>query len=157
GHEDAGVGHAGPVVALIESRLCGFQQEARRRGREVCVLQLLFGGGIESDGAESLGARPAVRGRNRDRFVKGAKRGCWRDFLQKFREIFFAGTKLGKAGGRGIAEVRLREPLDSLAVKAARVGRVATALGVAPKPIEGATPSAVATLPTRAAIKIGRA
>src|SRR5205814_1066455 len=53
-HDDPRICHAGPIVTLIERCLRGFQQKARRGRGEIRVLQLLFGGGIESDGAKRL-------------------------------------------------------------------------------------------------------
>jgi len=45
--------------------LSRFEQETRRRGGEVRVLQFLFRGCIERNRAKCLRARPAVLGGNR--------------------------------------------------------------------------------------------
>src|SRR5260370_31861220 len=124
-------------MTLIESGLRGFEKDARRRGREICVFQLLLGGGIKRDGAKRLRASPAVLRSNRDRLIKRTKRRRRRNFFQKLRGIFFAGPKFCEARSRGIAEVRLRETLDSFAVMAARARGISPGLGVAAKPIEG--------------------
>src|SRR5258708_26783914 len=114
-HNDPAVSHACAVVPLIEGRLRGFQQKARRRSRKVGGFQLLLSGGIKRNATKCLRARPAVSGGNRDRLIKRTERGRGRDFLQEFRSIFFTRTKLGEPGSSGIAEIGLPEALGSLA------------------------------------------
>src|SRR5439155_21411506 len=92
-HNDPRVSHASAIVALVESRLRGLEQKARRRSREIRVLQFLLGRRIECDGTERLRARPAVRSRNGDGFIKWTKRWRRRDFLQKLRRILFTWPK----------------------------------------------------------------
>src|SRR5271169_3045542 len=107
-------------MALIESGLRGFQQKARRGGREVRVLQLLFGRGIKSDGTQRLRASPAVSRRNWNRLIKRAKRWRRRNLFQKLCRIFLARTKFCESRRGRVPKIRLREPLDSLSVKTAR-------------------------------------
>jgi len=99
-------------VALVESGLSRFEQETRRRGREVRVLQFLFRGCIERNRAQRLRARPAVLrgtgiGSSNERSAGGG--GI---FSRNSAGFFFAWAQLGQARCRRIAEIGFGEPVD---------------------------------------------
>src|SRR5260370_36357184 len=135
-NDDPRISHPGAKVALLECCLRGFQQETRRRGREVGVLQLLLRGSIKGNRAQRLRASPAISGGNRNRLIKRTKRGRRRNFFQKFCGIFLAGTKFREPRECRIAEVRLRETLNGFFIVGAGVRGVPPALGIAAKPVK---------------------
>src|SRR4029077_13840841 len=136
GNDDAAVGYAGAEMALIEGGLRGFQQEARRAGSEEGVLQLLLGGSVESDGAESLRTGPAVGSSRRDRLIEGAQSGGWRNFIEQRYGIFFAGAEFRQAQRSGPAKIGLREALHRLAEIGAGSCGISSAFSVAPEPVD---------------------
>ena len=136
GNDDPRISHPSPKVALLECCLRGFQQETRRRGREVSVLQLLLRGSIKGNRAQRLRASPAISSGNRNRLVERTERGRRRNFFQKFCGIFLAGTKFREPRGCRIAEIRLGETLNGFFIVGAGMRRVPAALGIAAKPVK---------------------
>jgi len=96
------VRHACAVVALVERQLARFEQETRRRGCEVSVLQFLFRRSIERNRAKRLCARPTVLRSNWYRLVKRTKRWRRRNFLQNSAGFSSPGPKLGQARCRAL-------------------------------------------------------
>src|SRR5260370_36261675 len=77
-------------MTLIERRLSGLEEQARRAGRKICGLQLQLRGRIESDAAQSLGTCPPIHRGRRNGLVKGTQRRRRWNLRQKLRRIFVA-------------------------------------------------------------------
>src|SRR4029077_15048206 len=132
----ASVSHARRKMALSESSLRRGDQKARRGGGKISGLQLLLGGGVESDHAQRGGSLPAIRHGRRNGLVKRPqRRGRW-NLLQQLRGILFAGSKLGPGGGRPMAKIGFRETVDRLIVKTAGVRGGSFARAMAAEPVQ---------------------
>src|SRR6267154_2032714 len=123
-------------MTLIERRLRGLEEQARRAGRKICGLQLQLRGRIESDAAQSLGTCPPIHRGRRNGLVKGTQRRRRWNLRQKLGRIFVAGSKLVQAQSRMLAEISFRKTLRGHAEITASMGRASSPLGATAKPVK---------------------
>ena len=134
--------HARGEMALIESGLRGFDQKSRRIGGGEGGLEFEFGGSVEANRAEGLGAIPAISNAGGNRLVEGTQQRRRGNLREDISEIFFTGAKRFEAQGSVLSKIGGGETLRGFAIEGARVGRIAAALGFAAQPVESVVSAA---------------
>src|SRR5258708_34418821 len=104
-------------MSLIEGGLRSLDKITRRGGCSVCGFQLKVGGGVEGDGAQSLGAIPAVGDHRRNGLVERTQWRRCRNFREGVSRVGIARSELCEALIRSVRKIGGGETIRGLFIE----------------------------------------